>query len=53
LGGELPQAILKYNAYDPHNPIPTAFDLEAADKIVEEYKSIFEVTISGITIKWP
>ncbi len=41
LGGELPQAILKYNAYDPHNPIPTAFDLEAADKIVEEYKSIF------------
>ena len=41
LGGELPQAILKYNAYDHHNPIPTAFDLEAADKIVEEYKSIF------------
>ena len=41
LGGEVPQAILKYNNYDPANPIPTIFNLDEASKIIEEYKSIF------------
>ncbi len=41
LGGELPQAIMKYNFVPNKNEIPISMDLEAADKIVEEFKSIY------------
>ncbi len=41
LGGELPQTIMKYNHFNSTNPILAAYELEQADKVVEEYKEIF------------
>ena len=41
LGGELPQAIMKYNFVQNKEEVPDSMNLEAADKIVEEFKSIY------------
>ncbi len=41
LGGELPQAIMRTNPSLHDGNIPASYNLEAADKIVEEFKEIF------------
>ncbi|MDD6581151.1 MAG: DNA polymerase III subunit alpha [Bacteroidales bacterium] len=41
LGGELPQVIMRSNPSLHDGTLPVSFNLDAADKVVEEFKSIY------------